>query len=295
MKVEVSIFTPTYNRAPTLRRCYESILDQGYLEKIEWVVINDGSNDHTDEIIKEIISENKIKLVYVRQGNQGKQASWNKALGLAQGKYFVGLDSDDALSSLSLFRIIESNLSLLEEEDVIGIRCLAINTLTQKPSARSISNCNLKLSWFDEFSSKNNLGERIDILKTEIIRSFPYPIEKNIKFIPEVWFYANISRAGYNFIYTPEVLRLFFDNDTTNRLSRTNVFKHAKGHYIARSAMLNLIPFGTWLRNPISFIKAIIRFSQMANYLEISFDNRVKKTNYFYAFISYLFFPLSFK
>lgn len=295
MKVEVSIFTPTYNRAHTLRRCYESILAQYFSEKIEWIVINDGSNDHTDEVIKEIISENKIKVVYVKQENQGKQAAWNKSLELARGKYFIGLDSDDALLPLSLFRIIESNLSLLEEKDIIGIRCLAINSITQKPSARSISNSNLKLSWFEEFSSRNNLGERIDILKTEIIRYFPYPVEKEIKFIPEVWFYANLSRAGYNFIYTSEVLRLFFDNDITNRLSRTNVFKHAKGHYIARSAMLKLIPLRTWLRNPISFIKAIIRFSQMANYLEISFDNRVKKTNYFYAVLSYLFFPLSFK
>ena len=102
--IKFTIFTPAYNRAHTLRRCY------------------DGSNDNTDHIVDSLISENKLNIRYIKQENSGKQFSWNKAISLAKGVYFIGLDSDDTFSENSLFSIISDCNNLLDKDDVVGIR-----------------------------------------------------------------------------------------------------------------------------------------------------------------------------
>ncbi|EGC73009.1 glycosyltransferase, group 2 family protein [Haemophilus parainfluenzae ATCC 33392] len=286
--IKFTIFTPAYNRAHTLRRCYESILAQDNLEELEWLLINDGSNDNTDDIVDSLISENKLNIRYIKQENSGKQFSWNKAISLAKGLYFIGLDSDDTFRENSLFSIISDCNNLLDKDNIVGIRCLAINNMTNKPSGRLIENKLIEMTWFDEFSNSKNFGERIDILKTDVIKKFLYPVDSDIIFIPEIWFYIKLAKKGYKFIYSPKALRVFFDDATENRLSRSNIFKHAKGHYISRSAMIKDIPLLIWIKNPLSYIKTIIRFSQMAKYLNKSLVERASDSNYFSAILSYL-------
>lgn len=286
--IKFTIFTPAYNRAHTLRRCYESILAQDNLEELEWLLINDGSNDNTDDIVNSLISENKLNIRYLKQENRGKQFSWNKAVSLAKGLYFIGLDSDDTFRENSLFSIMSDCNNLLDKDDVVGIRCLAINNMTNKPSGRLIENKLIEMTWFDEFSNSKNFGERIDILKTDVIKKLLYPVNSDIKFIPEIWFYTKLAKKGYKFVYSPKALLVFFDDATENRLSRSNIFKHAKGHYISRSAMIKDIPLLIWIKNPLSYIKTIIRFSQVAKYLNKSLVERESDSTYFSAILSYL-------
>ena len=113
-------------------------------------------------------------------------------------------------------------------------------------------------------------------------------VSPNIKFIPEIWFYVKVSADGYQFVYIPEALRLFFDEATENRLSRSSLLKHAKGHYISRSAMLTCVPTAIYSKNMVALIKTIIRFGQCANYLNINFKQRVNDTNFIYATLSYI-------
>ena len=48
----ITVFTPTYNRAYSLPRLYESLKAQTY-KNFEWVIVNDGSSDNTDEIVNQ--------------------------------------------------------------------------------------------------------------------------------------------------------------------------------------------------------------------------------------------------
>ncbi len=142
-------------------------------------------------------------------------------------------------------------------------------------------------SYFEEFSNAKNFGERIDVFKTDILKCFLYPVASNIKFIPEIWFYVQISHAGYKFAYIPEPLRLFFDDATENRLSKSSLLKHAEGHYISRATMLKLIPIYVYFGNVMAWVKTIIRFGQCAHYLNKSFMQRKQDTNIIYAIFSY--------
>ena len=144
-------------------------------------------------------------------------------------------------------------------------------------------------SWFDEFKDPENFGERIDIFKTNLLKNFLYPIRNETKFIPEIWFYTTISAAQYKFAYIPEPLRMFYDDVTNNRLGRSNIAKHAEGHYISRAIMLKEIPTEVFVSNPMAWAKSIVRFGQCANSLGVPIFKRIEDTNLNYALISYLF------
>lgn len=122
--IKFTIFTPTYNRKNYLERCYRSIVSQNF-ESLEWLVIDDGSNDGTKELIYKFISEKKIDILYIYQENAGKQAAWNLALEKARGQYFIGLDSDDALNEDCLDAVINDVDIISSNESVIGLRCLS--------------------------------------------------------------------------------------------------------------------------------------------------------------------------
>jgi glycosyltransferase involved in cell wall biosynthesis len=283
---KITIFTPAYNRAHTLKRCYDSLLKQGYND-FEWLVIDDGSTDNTKQIMLEIINENKISINYIRQENQGKQAAWNKAVINATGYFFCGLDSDDSLVEGALAKVAEYFDELRANDELIGLRCLAVSSVTQKPDGKMIADRPIISSWFDEFSHSAYFGERIDVFKTTLLKSFFYPVKEDIKFIPEIWFYTRISTQNYKFLYLPIQLRLFFDEAAENRLSRSSLKTHAQGHYISRSCMLKNIPFKVWLKNPIAWFKTVVRFSQTCGYRRTPLISRIKDTNIIYALLSY--------
>ena len=99
--ISFSVFTPTYNRAAYLPNVYRSLREQTF-RNFEWIIVNDGSQDSTDEIVKNFMSENLIKIKYIIQSNRGKHIAQNRATEIAEGELFLPLDSDDTIISTAL-------------------------------------------------------------------------------------------------------------------------------------------------------------------------------------------------
>ena len=59
--MKLTIFTPTYNRAATLPRLYESLKAQNSVE-FEWLVVDDGSTDHTAELLQRFMAEAEVEV-----------------------------------------------------------------------------------------------------------------------------------------------------------------------------------------------------------------------------------------
>ncbi|PSU20063.1 glycosyltransferase family 2 protein [Photobacterium phosphoreum] len=262
----LTVFTPTYNRAKHLHLCYQSLVSQEFKD-FEWLIIDDGSTDNTKEIVETFHLDNKINIRYIYQENAGKQAAWNKAVLEASGTYFIGVDSDDKLIDNSLILFFEKYIPKIDNQDnILGIRALSKkNSTNQADSKFSIDKDNYIASWFEEFSYPQS-GERIDIFKTNILKKFLYPITSDIKFIPEIWFYSSIANK-YKFLYVNKYLGLFFDEDVNNRLSRSSLEFHAKGHLISRTAMLKNIPLKYFIKNPVALIKTVVRWLQCSYFL----------------------------
>jgi glycosyltransferase involved in cell wall biosynthesis len=89
--IKVSVIIPTYNRRDYLKEALDSVLWQSFRD-FEIIVIDDGSNDGTREMIQEVYGSS---IKYIWQENQGESVARNRGLEAAQGEYIALLDSDD--------------------------------------------------------------------------------------------------------------------------------------------------------------------------------------------------------
>lgn len=90
MKSLVSVILAVYNGEKYLAETIESVLSQTY-SPIEFIIINDGSEDSTASIIKQYSG----KIRYHHQANQGQPAAMNKGISMATGSYLAFIDADD--------------------------------------------------------------------------------------------------------------------------------------------------------------------------------------------------------
>jgi len=104
----VSVIMPVYNGEKYIRKAVESVYEQGV--SLELLVIDDGSTDHTEEVLSAYEGREDFRYIKNEQ-NMGAAGSRNRGVGLAQGTYIAFLDADDWWEKGKL----KSQLTLLEK------------------------------------------------------------------------------------------------------------------------------------------------------------------------------------
>lgn len=91
--IKISVVIPVYNGENYIQQCIESALSQT-MRELEIICVDDGSTDHSAEIIRKIALKDK-RVILVQQQNKGAGAARNLAMKSAKGKYIAFLDADD--------------------------------------------------------------------------------------------------------------------------------------------------------------------------------------------------------
>ena len=103
--MKLSIIIPVYNVEQYIRSCVESIYRQELKEAdFEVILVNDGTQDHSFEVINDIISTH-TNIVVLEQENQGLSVARNMGLAYASGQYVLFVDSDDILIDQTLSQL----------------------------------------------------------------------------------------------------------------------------------------------------------------------------------------------
>ena len=89
-----SIIIPSFNRTHIIDRAIQGVLQQTF-QDFEILIVDDGSTDNTQAIVKEYSADLKIKYIY--QNNQGVCSARNTGAKEANGAYLIFLDSDDTV------------------------------------------------------------------------------------------------------------------------------------------------------------------------------------------------------
>src|SRR5690606_724096 len=118
---KITVITPTYNRAHTLKRAYESLKRQSFKD-FKWLIADDGSTDDTGKLVDDFVSEGILKIEYKKYENSKKFYTVFKAIETVKTDYFTILDSDDAYTPHALGTLVnEANkLNPTEFISVIG-------------------------------------------------------------------------------------------------------------------------------------------------------------------------------
>ncbi len=116
---KISVIIPNYNSAAYIERCLDSIYRQNFSD-FEVIFIDDGSNDHSIQVVEEYIKKNKIEnLTVIEQYNMNASVARNNGMVRATGEYLLFLDSDDELCD-GVLSIIGNIIKKDEPDLIIG-------------------------------------------------------------------------------------------------------------------------------------------------------------------------------
>lgn len=193
----ITFFTPTYNRADILHRCYESLQNQSSYD-FKWIVIDDGSTDNTAELVKTWIKkENRFPIEYIYKENQGMYSVFNKAMEIIDTPLCVCFESDDRFAPETM-DIVLRNWEIIKDDDhLIGFTTPCIfedGSIIGKWFPEDLK----EMKYYDRFIKYNIPGDKTNVYKTEILKKgAPLPVFEGEKCLNPTYMMYKADRYGY--------------------------------------------------------------------------------------------------
>jgi glycosyltransferase involved in cell wall biosynthesis len=241
----VSVIIPVYNTEEYLDKCLSSIINQT-IKNIEIIIIDDGSNDNSKNIIDKYMNiDSRIKYYY--QSNKGVAAARNKGISLANGDYIVFIDSDDYVDSTfieKLYNNINDNILM----SICGtIKVSFNNEIKYNYVDKKLLDCLRGTASYKRMINKKLLD------KYQIL--FP-----NLKVCEDLVFYAKLMLVSdFNYTIVNDCLYYYVDRETSLMHTYTNIQDDAV-------VAINLI---------IDYAKNINKYDKYKNILEYAFITNI--------------------
>ncbi len=181
MKKTLTVFTPTYNRAHTLTRTYQSLRRQT-CKDFEWLVIDDGSTDQTRELIKRFKAEGLIPIHYIYQENGGLYTGYNTAYAHIETELNVCIDSDDFMPDNAV-ELIVRNWRKRGSEKYAGIIGLDYYANSMEPIGGKFPEGLEECYFLELYTHRIHRGDTKQAMRTDLMRRVApqtgFPGEKN--------------------------------------------------------------------------------------------------------------------
>ena len=263
--MKISVLTPTYNREKLLERLYKSLVKNSeYGVEIEWLIMDDGSTDQTEQKIKSFIQEQEqhIQVKYYKQKNQGKMVAINNLVEKATGEYMIDCDSDDYFSDEAFKIMSEKIKETANEKNIYGLCFLKHST-----NGENIGNnfTKQRTTLFDLHYKENDQGEKAILFISKIRKQYKHKLENGERFITEARLYYEMDDDNemlcFNF---PIMICEYQENGYTKNLNKQ--FKeNPVGYYYYFYEILKRDFKGTLWNKRMYAIKHYILFSILTN------------------------------
>lgn len=203
----ISIVTATYNRAHLLPRLYESLKSQKSLN-FEWIVVDDGSVDDTENFIMTVKAEKLIEISYIKKNNGGKHTALNIGIEAARYDYIFFVDSDDVLPVNSISVICDKINSIKNNKDYNSISgvCGSKAHLNGQLTGTTL-NKDLICNYLEFRYLYNITGDKAEVFKKKVLKEFKFPEFEGEKFCPEALVWNRIAQS-YNMYFFDDVIYL---------------------------------------------------------------------------------------
>lgn len=273
--IKITVFTPTYNRAYIIENLYKSLQTQSFKE-FEWLVVDDGSSDNTEELFKRWSKEdNQFEIRYYKKENGGKHRAINYALNRAKGEWFFIVDSDDMLTIDAILKIYKwiDSLNNKKIAAVSGLKGYSENIPLGDVS--SLKN--------KDYLDVNNLDRNIlnmdydmaEVYRLDILKQYQFPEYNDEKFITEGVVWDKIAYDGYKIRFFNEIIYIcdYLDDGLTKQ-GREIFVNNPNGyaHYIKQQIQFkNLSIKQRWLTYYNFYLDMKIKYTkkEIAIYLDI--------------------------
>ena len=254
----LTIFTPTYNRAHTIGRTYESLCRQT-CNDFEWLIIDDGSIDNTRELVERWIAEDKIPIRYIYQENQGMHGAHNTAYANIDTELNTCIDSDDWMPDDAVERIVSFWREYGSDEyaGMVGLDAQSGGTIIGNAFPENLKHTTLRRYYED----LNGSGDKKLVYRTEVIKKYPpYPIFEGEHYVGLGSLY-NMIGENYELLVTNDILVIVdYQPDGSSYNMWKQYWNNPKGFaYLRRINMIQTKSLKLKIRNCIHYISHSIR------------------------------------
>ncbi len=276
----ITVFTPTYNRAYILPKLYESLCHQT-CKDFEWLIVDDGSTDETEEVVNNMIFKTKLNIRYLKKENGGLNSAYNFAVENTENEIFFRVDSDDSIKENAIQLIYDKWILVKNNEKLSGLVFLSVfndgKVVGRHPFTKDVVS-----NFFDYRYKYRAVGDRAEVVKTSVLKNYPFPLLKNEKFIPEGLMWNRIAKE-YDAIYInePIYIRDYLEDSITSKVVQT-LKKNCKGATLYYSELLKCKqPF-------LFFVKHSLLYWRYAFYKRISLKEKIKESGFSAFFIGFI-------
>lgn len=274
-----TVFTPTYNRARTLPCVYESLKAQTYRD-FEWIIVDDGSIDGTNQLVEKWQKEAEFPIHYFWQQNSGKHVAFNRGVQEARGEFFLTLDSDDACvpDALERFKFHWDSISIEQRElftGVCGLCCDQNGRIVGDYYPFNPTDSN-SLEIHYRYKVK---GEKWGFQRSEVLRRYPFPDVKGAVYVPEGVVWSAIAKL-YKIRYVNEVLRIYFTQNahSSDQITYLTSSPSRNARGAAFYYQLRLNEEITWFRYaPWDFFKSAVNYVRFSLHLGIGVPRSLQR------------------
>lgn len=228
----LTVFTPTYNRAKTLPRTYESLCNQECKDFI-WLIVDDGSTDNTVDLVKHWQKkENGFEIQYIYKENGGMHTAHNVAYDNITTELNVCIDSDDKMA-FGAVSWIKKTWERVKDKNYAGIIALdsdfAGNIIGKGFFADTIE------TTLGEYYAAGGTGDKKLIYRTDVVKSVPpYPVFPGEKYVGLVYKYTLIDQKYKMFILNKVVCEVEYQPDGSSRTMWKQYLRNPKGFAFLR-------------------------------------------------------------
>ena len=223
----LTIFTPAYNRAHTLPRTYDSLCRQDCKDFI-WLIIDDGSTDHTAELVRGWQSkDNGFEIQYVYKENGGMHTAHNMAYAMIHTELNTCIDSDDKLADGAVRKIL-SKWNCVKDQGyagMVGLDADFAGNIIGKGFPKDLAETTLS-----GYYASGGAGDKKLVYRTNVINSYPpYPSYSGEKYFALGYKYLLIDQ-DYKLAVLNEVLcNVEYQPDGSSRNMYSQYLQNPKG------------------------------------------------------------------
>ena len=189
---QITVFTPTYNRASLLPQCYGALKRQTCQDFI-WRIVDDGSTDGTEALVSSWVDEGYIEIEYIYQENKGMHGAHNAGHKNLNTELCIGCDSDDYLFDDCIEKVLlrwNSRNRSIDYSGVIGMCKSSSGDILAEIPARldETTLYDLRYRWKIK-------GDFKFALRSDLLMQYEYPMIEGENYLAVGYIYFLIDQS----------------------------------------------------------------------------------------------------
>lgn len=269
----LTIITPTYNRREKIKILWRSLLSQTN-KNFEWLIVDDGSTDHTGEMIEQIKQGSPFLVRYIYKKNGGKHTALNVGISSIESELTFIVDSDDHLTKDAVDSIIKIHNKYNGHNEICGYSFLRAFP-DGNVNGKYFNSSEIIGSYIDiRINSHDTHSDKAEVFYTRCLKEFPFPEYPGEKFLGEDIVWARMGRK-YQMVHINKAIYIgnYLEDGLTKNRRKNNIASPIGCMHRAEE----------FLESDINIryrIKAALQYIIYGKFAKLSIKDLLKQTTY---------------